>query len=258
MTLSSVITENNLERKISIGYETPPIDYSDEGEGDSDKHYNLYLSLVHQNKVDRRHAMVSLEIYKNALESSMENFLLMAVAYNPNFVRDNIRCEANEELENLSIEELIKMQNERHKELLKGSNLEEYLDPGKYFDIISLLMTKHNGYASEKEELADIKSSVEKIKDYSFFYTQTFYKETDWSKYEGNQEDVEWTEDDPIESDSENTSEENSVLESEPEELADIKKPISALLLKKSKFYKRFGEDNSVYLTMREKLSEPN
>ena len=155
MPSSAVITENNLERRISISTHFPTKPLEEETDNSRDPRYRLHLTFINLGEIRRPECY--LDIYKSELDFSIRNFILMSIVHNPNFIPDNI--------DNSSI---------------SGDKYTRLLD--RMHD----LQVKNNGYASEREQLTDLKLKLSTNKKLIAYYNPPLYSNIEPFQFTNN------------------------------------------------------------------------
>ena len=160
MPSSSVITENNLERRISIGYETPPpVNYSDEGD---DRDREFYLGLIYCPKEKRDSLFnichISMQVFPSEIEYSLNDFFLMSIVHNPNFVSDFTLNDTEEEIKDMEVGEARKYLEVKRKKIEKDYGKDSYNIMEVFYSKISL----DSGYKSQAEQATEMKEVLSK------------------------------------------------------------------------------------------------
>jgi len=168
--IQEVISQNNLERKISTGSIPPPIDQEENGGGRREEIY--YLTLFYKDASKNGCACTGLELFKNELWIPFNAFLNMAIVYNPSFVSSDSDSEFdsdNQKLDSLSDEEIFKLcKEQRSKPSSEDSGR-------KMLDYLGVYLSRISGYHSPKEELSAIKTVLASGENLIFYYNPRFY-----------------------------------------------------------------------------------
>lgn len=172
---TAIITDNNLERRIELGFNLPPV-LTDNWDGDGweeDRDYYIFLKMTRKGFI---YATCNLEVFKNEFDFSLRDFLLMSVVHNPAFVQDNLTKYDGENLENLELEQLRDL---REKHLSKYGRMqtgEENIMGNEILGAIEdQIISKMKGYKTPREELEIIKHILSGQEKLVFLYDLNCY-----------------------------------------------------------------------------------